>query len=298
MASSRAADGVARLAVLPPATWWGWPIVRRTMLIVASLLGIGVTLYTLLGSWAMTDAEAYWHAALRLREGAALYPHLADTQASEVYRYAPWFAALWVPLTYLPHAVASVLWQVLMVACAFASVIPAWRAGWLGRVAAIAIFGYLFQAALGGNVQPAITALLVYTIDGRRAGPVAVGIAASLKVVPILYAVTYLARRDCRSLAVSVGIAAVLWLPALAFGVGDYPTDIGTPFALWSLSPLLWAAVTVALVGWAYRAANGPDAWRIGSLAVTFGTPKFVAYDVSFLLVGWRRPSEGEDAAG
>ncbi|HLE58697.1 MAG TPA: hypothetical protein VJA85_03535, partial [Candidatus Limnocylindria bacterium] len=56
------------------------------------------------------DAEAYWLAANRLRDGLALYggPQGDET---EIYRYAPWFAFAWVPLTYLSHDAALALWR-------------------------------------------------------------------------------------------------------------------------------------------------------------------------------------------
>ena len=55
-------------------------------------------------SWQLEDAEAYWNAALRLRSGGDLYvavPLGADETIA--YRYAPWLAWLWIPLTYLPQ---------------------------------------------------------------------------------------------------------------------------------------------------------------------------------------------------
>ena len=44
------------------------------------------------------DADAYWQAALRIRDGLPLYggSRLDETQ---IYRYAPWFAYAWLPLT-------------------------------------------------------------------------------------------------------------------------------------------------------------------------------------------------------
>ena len=51
------------------------------------------------------DVSAYWEAANRLRDGDPLYQARA-ANASDLYRYAPWFATAWIPLTYLPQAVA------------------------------------------------------------------------------------------------------------------------------------------------------------------------------------------------
>src|SRR2546428_14134481 len=73
------------------------------------------------------DADAYWHAALRLREGLPLYggPRGDET---EIYRYAPWFAFAWGPLTYLGQANAYLVWRGLLLVGAKAAAGAAPRA--------------------------------------------------------------------------------------------------------------------------------------------------------------------------
>src|SRR5688500_10702625 len=66
-------------------------------------------------SWELEDAEAYWSAAHRLRAGMHLYiavPLGADEMTA--YRYAPWLAWLWVPLTYLPKIVVQAGWSAIL----------------------------------------------------------------------------------------------------------------------------------------------------------------------------------------
>src|SRR5207247_7465483 len=95
----------------------------------------------------------------RLRAGQPLY--VADTaNASDLYRYAPWFAAGWIPLTYLDRTAVTAAWVALMIAAALVSTLPLLRRGPAGW-AAFAIFAPLqLQAAIFGNVQPALVPLL------------------------------------------------------------------------------------------------------------------------------------------
>jgi hypothetical protein len=65
---------------------------------VAIGLGLGLGLY---GLGQRFDGISYWDAALRLRNSATLYLPGLPTDPS-VYRYPPWFAAAWIPLTFLP----------------------------------------------------------------------------------------------------------------------------------------------------------------------------------------------------
>ena len=96
---------------------------------IALIVGVGVSqLIFTVGDWHLKDAGAYWEAAMRLRDGEPLYPPLADHEASEVYRYAPWFAVAWIPLTYLPKDAVLLLWMGLCLGAAIASVAPLARA--------------------------------------------------------------------------------------------------------------------------------------------------------------------------
>jgi hypothetical protein len=175
-------------------------------------LGLGWALFlwsTHPSPWA--DGEAYWLAAERLRQGADLY--LPGSPADPtVYRYAPWFAWAWVPLTYLPKLLVIVGWQVFLGVC---SVEVCWRF----RSNPIAAFSFpmLVVTSLFGNVQPAILAALVFL-------PHSLGVAASLKPVALGVAVW---RRDWVGLAIAGAVAAVLWAPALFYDLSGYPSVRG-----------------------------------------------------------------------
>src|SRR5207244_12433735 len=116
---------------------------------------------------------------------------VSDVDASEVYRDATWFAWLAVPFTFLPVQVAGAIWSAVLVGASVLAVVPlARRRAWL-QVAFF--FPILIGISAYGNVQALMIAPLAWFIGGRS-GPVWVGIAASLKIFPILFLLTYLGR--------------------------------------------------------------------------------------------------------
>jgi hypothetical protein len=261
-------------------------VVGRLAVLITIVTTISILAYAfLIGPNPWRDGDAYLHAALRIRDGQPLYPELDDYHVATVYRYAPWFAYAWVPLSYLPREVVIGVWQAAMLASSALAVLPAWRAGLLGRAIVVVVVPFLVMASLLGNVQPVIVALLVHTIRGR-AGPLAIAMAASLKVVPLVYVITYVARRQWGAAAVSVGVTVLLWAPAFLVGVTHYPAEIGETTGLWTFSPVLWGSVMVVLAGIAYLTARRPEAWYASSLLVTLAPPRFIAYDWTFMLVG------------
>jgi len=149
-----------------------WVRLARTVAL-AVIIGIGIfNLLQAATHWTLSDAAAYWNAALRLREGAPLYPVVANVDASEVYRYAPWFAWLAVPFTWLPLQVAGALWSALLLAGSGLALVPLARArAWV----AVAFFApILVGISAVGNVHPLLIASLVWTVE-RRSGPFWIG---------------------------------------------------------------------------------------------------------------------------
>ena len=182
---------------------------------LAVIVGVGISeLWFAVSQWTMTDSAAYWNAAMRLREGAPLYPVIGNVEASDVYRYAPWFAWLTVPFTYLPIWLAGAIWSFILVAASVAAVIPLARRGAWMQVAFF--FPILIGISAFGNVQALLIASLVWTVD-RWSGPAWIGLAASLKIFPILFVLTYLGRGQWLRALVAVAVAAILWAPALLY---------------------------------------------------------------------------------
>ncbi|HLB38616.1 MAG TPA: glycosyltransferase 87 family protein [Gemmatimonadales bacterium] len=250
---------------------------------LAVIIGIGLfNLFQAAANWTLSDAAAYWNAALRLREGEALYPLLTNVDASEVYRYAPWFAWATVPFIFLPVQLAGALWSLVLLAASAVALVPLVRArAWL----LVALFApILIGISAVGNVQPLLVAALVWGVD-RRGGPLTIGLAASLKIFPILFAAVYVGRREWGRAALSLAVAALLWAPALLYDLRGYATDAGQAASLYVV-PLLWALVVAAGVVVTLRLARTRFAWLAAAITVVISLPRLFVYDVTYLVVG------------
>ena len=132
-----------------------WLLFGATHAAVAVL--IALTSYALI-TYALArpvgvDVAAYWNAAERLRNGETLYAAGA-ANASDLYRYAPWFAFAWIPLTYLPFEAVVSAWVGLMVAAALFLHGAAAQLGPTGWAAFAFFMPLQLQGAVFGNVQP------------------------------------------------------------------------------------------------------------------------------------------------
>ena len=257
-------------------------------LVIALLLGyLGYTLASWFLVWNPADGGAYYDAASRLLHGQPLYPPV-NPEAHEVFRYAPWFAVAWIPLTLLPREATLHAWSLAMLVCSAAAVWPLLRQPSWGRVALAALVGQtLAETAMFGNAHPLVIALLVWAA-GRRSFPAWVGVAASLKLVPLGFAIVWAGRGQWVRAVVAVGVAAILFAPMLLFDLSSYPTDPGTGLlSIYAVSPPLWAAVAlVSLAATLWLAARGsPYAWVAGAVLMYLGPPRVVTSYLGFLLV-------------
>lgn len=261
-------------------------------LVVAILIGyLGYTLASWFIAWNPADAGAYYDAAHRLATGGALYPPV-NPEAHEVYRYAPWFAVAWIPLTAIPRDLVLHLWSLAMLACAALAVVPLLRQPSWASVALAALAGQtLAETAMFGNAHPLVAAALAWTAS-RRAFPAWVGIAASVKLVPLAFVLVWAGRREWRPAAVALGVAAILFAPMLLFDLSNYVTDPGTGLlSLYSVSPVLWLAValvTAALTVWlAYGRSEW--AWVAAAVLMVLGPPRVVTSYLAFVVVAYLR---------
>ena len=265
---------------------------------VARLIAMGVAVFGVillmgaaLNGHVQPDADAYWHAALRLRDGQALYggPRGDET---EVYRYAPWFAFAWVPLTYLGQDAAYVVWRGVLLLSTIVAIWPLVRRPTPASVTLALLLGGLLVTNLpAANVTPLIVGALTAGIR-TRLGPVILGLAGSLKLFPLVLVAGYVAERRWRSAAVAMSVGAVLWLHVLAFDLRLY-TQIGGPsfylggVSLLRVSPLLWIPVAVAAAGVVIALAmrGSPWTWLAAAAAIPGAVPRVWLPDAAYVLI-------------
>lgn len=253
------------------------------IVVLAVVIGIGVShVWFSIADWHLDDMNAYWDAAMRLRSGGDLFPPIADVLASEVYRYSPWFAWVWMPLTLLPRMVVDVGWSIVLL---FASALAVWplarRRAWL----AVAFFlPILIGISAGGNVHSLLIAALVLGVE-RRSGPLWIGVAASLKLFPILFVLTYVGRGQWTRAALSCAVAAALLAPFLLFDLSNYVTTPGGAALLWDW-PVVYPIVVLASIATALRLARTRHGWLAASAAVVLALPRSFLYDVTWVMVG------------
>jgi hypothetical protein len=257
------------------------------LIALALVIGTGINhLYWSVTDWNLVDMQVYWDAALRLRTGEPLYEPGVDT--FHAYRYAPWFAVAWVPLTHLPHGLVGVVWSGLLLATSLVLLWPLVRQGTtFSLLLAALMLPLLVPMASGGNVQPLLVAALYYGIP-RRSGPLWIALAASLKIVPILFVLLYVARRQWLQAAVTVVLTGALLAPVLLFGLSRSTVDSGPVAALLGISPVLYvAAVILAIVAALLVSARLPHYGALACAgAAQVALPRLFLSDVTLLLAG------------
>ena len=267
-------------------------IVRGSRLIaIAILIGWSITQIGFrVADWSLSDMDAYWNAAVRLRESDLLYPPLADASAPDVYRYSPWFAAAWVPLTLLPKSAVAIGWSFVLIFAVGWSLRPLLRPDLTSIAAAIFMGSFLVWGASVGNIQPLMIAVLMHGID-RRSGPIWIGAAASLKVIPILFVLVYVGRREWGRAALATIVVGLLASTAFLVDLSHYPVGPGdAPSPLYAVSPILMGAVVLALGAITIYLARARSAHDRLSAAVTAlaALPRITLLDLPLLLVGVR----------
>jgi hypothetical protein len=258
-----------------------------TLFVVAIFVGEGIA-HLVFGAtaWTLEDMDAYWEAAMRLRTGEPLYG-ATDVNAADVFRYAPWFAMAWMPLTLLPRVVVEVGWSVVLVAASVAATLPALRSRRPAAITLAALLGpFLVWTASRGNVHPLLIAGLVYGMP-RPSAPLWVAAAASLKATPIAFGLALLGDRRWRAVILAIVLTAVLTLPAFAFGIEAYTLDPGGSQSLMFLGWGVWAAAAAAAVLAAVVLAVRRSDFTIvaAAVAVMALLPRFFLYDLTYLLV-------------
>jgi len=253
------------------------------IVVLAIVIGIGFNhVWWSITDWHLDDMNAYWDAGMRLRTGGELFPPVSDVLASEIYRYSPWFAWLWTPLTLLPRLLVEVGWSIVLLAASGLAIWPLARRGaWL----AVAFFlPILIGISSGGNVHALLIAALVLGVE-RRSGPLWIGIAASLKLFPILFVLTYVGRRQWLRAAVACALAGLLLAPYLLYDLSNYVTTAGGAALLWDW-PIVYAIAVIAAIVVALRLAPTRHGWLAAGVAVVLALPRSFLYDVTWVMAG------------
>jgi hypothetical protein len=264
--------------------WLGRPAparLRAAVLVVCASFA-AFWLATAVTEFNLHDMDAYWDAALRLRAGQPLYVVPLDIHTFDLYRYAPWFAYPWVPLTFLPKALVSAAWFTLLLASALVVIRHLARTQ-VGACVALLLGTLLIRTAVIGNVQSLLVASLYFGVQ-RRSGPLWIALAASLKAAPIVLVAVYIGRREWLRAAVTLALFGVLVMPML--WLPGYTPNPGLTLSLYGWAPLLYVVVGLAAVGNAALLARTRWAWLAGGLAVVLALPRLLYYDLSFLVIG------------
>jgi hypothetical protein len=231
------------------AAGWAVPLVAALAALV-----IALQVMRLVRVAPFNDFEGYYAAALAVRQGhspyyralawrdAAYTHHLPGAQVpygGSPYQYPPAFALAFVPLTFLPLRVVSLLWLGLSLIClAGAAAVLCWLllparalarlAGILMLTAMLLVFQPIRVGLYGGQVDALLLLFLVLTLAdssrGRlRRAALWLALAATIKPFLGFLALFLLWKRAYHATFLCGGIAMALFiLPIIALGTHPY----------------------------------------------------------------------------
>ena len=201
-------------------------------------------------SGSLFDFHAYLGGAQAAAHHANIYAvfeqQLSNPQLGG-FDYPPVVAWMLEPLTWLPARAASLAWLWLMLACTATSAVilsatllpKTWPRLELAALATFAFVPATFNLRLG-QMEPVVLLALVLALVAYLRGRqltcgVLIGLAASLKLAPLVLIVLLVRRRWWRGALASVAtVAATVGVGALALGTGplvEYATRVVPAFA-------------------------------------------------------------------
>lgn len=231
-------------------------------------------------NWNLLDMSAYQAAASRILAGEVLYG--GDVHLNSAYRYAPWFAYAWVPLTYLSESAVRIGWSMLLLLGAAGSVLPLLQRTKSSVLLLVLFAPLMFGTASGGNVQPLMIGALVWGLSTRW-GWLAVGLAASLKLIPLAFCAVFIAERRWWQVAGALLLSALLWMPVIWMPVESvtFQTGIATmlPAPLWVVVPAIGAAIALS-----FAARRSRFTALASAVAAVLALPRMFVYEIAILL--------------
>ena len=219
--------------------------VRPAFVAQAVLVGVAVVIYALVIKQAVLDHQdfgAYLNAARDIVRSQPLYAAFLhhpfpDATLRAAYIYPPSFALLIAPLGLLPDAAAAELWIAFQQAALAVAMVVVLR--WLrptrwavvGVVLATLSFYPLWVDVVQGQanllVLLLVTVGIVGVLRGRAAFGAAIGVAAALKLTPLILLVWLLLDRRFRAAAFVLGGFAILTLAGALLRFQDTVADFG-----------------------------------------------------------------------
>lgn len=214
----------------------------------------------------LSDFSAYWGAAGQLIRGLSPYTHVT-------YIYPPVLAILVSPLALLSYVLARRVFFVasVLVLLAAAALLARKQTGWkrLWPLCSLAVIGSLSENLVLGQVQPLLLLLVVVAFlaaSRRRQGieGAALGLAAAIKLWPVLLLVSPATGRRWRALGVAAVVAAVGISSTPLVGLLPGPTVPSATDYVFGTPAVLNGSVPGLATRWASRPAPGertPESW-------------------------------------
>jgi alpha-1,2-mannosyltransferase len=218
--------------------------VRPAFVAQAVLVGVAVVIYALVLSQGLhhQDFGTYLNAARDIVQGQPLYAAFLhhpfpDATLRPAYIYPPSFALLIAPLGLLPDAAATAVWIALQQAALAVAIVLVLR--WLrptrwavvGLVVATLSFYPLWVDVVQGQanllVLLLVTVGMVGVLRGRPAFGAAIGVAAALKLTPLILVVWLLLDRRFRAAAFVLGGFTILTLAGALLRFQDTVAYVG-----------------------------------------------------------------------
>jgi alpha-1,2-mannosyltransferase len=218
---------------------------RPAFVAQAVLVGVAVVIYALVLSQGLhhhQDFGTYLNAARDIVQGQPLYAAFLhhpfpDATLRPAYIYPPSFALLIAPLGLLPDAAATAVWIALQQAALAVAIVLVLR--WLrptrwavvGLVVATLSFYPLWVDVVQGQanllVLLLVTVGMVGVLRGRPAFGAAIGVAAALKLTPLILVVWLLLDRRFRAAAFVLGGFTILTLAGALLRFQDTVAYVG-----------------------------------------------------------------------
>ena len=216
--------------------------VRVWLLAQAALVAAALTLYLLVLGQATgrhEDFGAYMTAARDLWHGQPLYATFLhhpfpDATLRPAFIYPPAFAVLMAPLALIPTTVGAALWLLICQAALLASLVLVLRTGRPGSWATVALLCATFtfyplwvdtiQGQANLPILLLVTAGIVGTVRGRPGWAAAIGVAAALKLTPLLLLGWLLVERRYREVAYMLGGLALVTVAGALIRLDDTVT--------------------------------------------------------------------------